>query len=48
MQTWPFPKIPPEVFDTLTEDERITLEALTQIYLEQVALRQQRPPVPDD
>lgn len=48
METWPYPNIPPELFDTLTDDERTTLEALTKIYLEHVALRQQRPPSPDD
>ena len=48
MHTWPFPNIPPALFDTLTDDERTTLEALTKTYLEHVALRQQRPPSPDD
>ena len=48
MDTWPFPSIPPELFDTLTDDERAILEALTQTYLDHVAVRQQRPPSPDD
>lgn len=48
MHTWPFPGIPPELFETLTADERRTLEALTQTYLEHVAQRQQRPPVTND
>lgn len=48
METWPYPNIPPELFDTLTDDERATLEALTRTYLEQVALRQQRPPITND
>jgi hypothetical protein len=48
MHTWPFPNIPPELFETLTDDERRTLEALTQTYLEHVAHRQQRPPVAND
>lgn len=43
MDTWPFPRIPPEAFEALTDDERHILEALTQTYLEHVALRQQRP-----
>jgi hypothetical protein len=48
MHTWPFPNIPPELFATLSDDERRTLEALTQTYLEHVAHRQQRPPTPND
>jgi hypothetical protein len=48
METWPYPNIPPELFDTLTDDERATLEALTRTYLEHVALRQQRPPITND
>jgi hypothetical protein len=48
MHTWPFPNIPPELFETLSDDERTALEALTRTYLEQVALRQQRPASPDD
>jgi hypothetical protein len=48
MNTWPFPNIPPELFETLTADERRTLEALTQTYLEHIAHRQQRPPLAND
>lgn len=48
MQIWPYPNIPPELFDTLTDDERAILETLTQTYPDHVALRQQRPPTPDD
>jgi len=48
METWPYPNIPPELFDTLTDDERTTLEALTKTYLEHVALRRPHPPSPDD
>jgi len=48
MHTWPFPNIPPELFEALSDDERTTLEALTQTYLDHVARRQQRPPTPDD
>ncbi|WP_417219140.1 hypothetical protein [Achromobacter spanius] len=48
MHTWPFPNTPPKLFDALSDDERATLEALTQTYLEQVALRQQRPPITND
>jgi hypothetical protein len=48
MHTWPFPNIPPELFEALTDDERRTLEALTQTYLEYLALRQQRPPFAND
>jgi hypothetical protein len=44
METWPYPNIPPELFETLTDDEWIILEALTQTYLEHVAQRQ-RPPI---
>ncbi|HCW20070.1 MAG TPA: hypothetical protein DHL02_19420 [Achromobacter sp.] len=47
MKTWPYPNIPPELFDTLTDDERTVLEALTQTYLDHVALRRQHPPSPD-
>lgn len=43
METWPYPNIPPELFDTLTDDERTIPAALTQTDLEQVALSQQRP-----
>jgi len=45
MNTWPFPNIPPELFEALSDDERRTLEALTQIYLEHIAHRRQRPPI---
>lgn len=45
MDTWPLPNIPPELFDTLTDDERRTLEALTQTYLAHVELRRA---IPDD
>jgi len=48
MENWPYPNIPPELFDTLTDDERAILEALTQTYLDHVALRQQHPPTFDD
>jgi hypothetical protein len=48
MQIWPFPNIPPELFETLSNDERVILEALTQAYLEQIELRQRRPPVTND
>jgi len=43
-----FPNISPELFETLTGDERTILAALTQTYLEHVAQRQQRPPVSID
>lgn len=48
MESWPYPNIPPELFETLTADERAALEALTRTYLEQVTLRQQRPPITPD
>lgn len=31
---WPFPNIPPAQFETLTPDDRVTLEALTQTFIE--------------
>lgn len=45
MHTWPFPNIPPKLFETLSDDERRTLEALTQTYLAHVELHRS---VPDD
>lgn len=48
MHTWLFPNIPPELFETLSDEERRTLEALIQTYLEHVAHRQQRPPIAND
>ena len=48
MHTWPFPNIPPELFETLSDDEQRTLEALTQIYLAHIKLNQQRPPITND
>lgn len=47
MHNWPFPNVPPELFEMLTDDERRTLEALTQTYLEHVAHRRQRPLIPN-
>lgn len=48
MDTWPFPCIPPEAFEALTDNERHILEALTRTYLAHVAQRQQQPAGPGD
>lgn len=48
MLTWPYPNIPPDLFESLTADELVLLEALTQTYLEQIELRQRRPAITND
>jgi hypothetical protein len=33
MHTWPFPNIPPDLFETLSSDEKRLLEAITLLVL---------------
>ncbi len=48
MHKWPFPNIPPEIFETLSDDNKRLLEALTQVTLAELLARQHRPPITND
>jgi hypothetical protein len=48
MHTWPFPNIPPELFETLSSDDKRLLEAITQLVLAEYLARRQRPPITID
>lgn len=48
MHTWPFPNIPPELFETLYSDDKRLLEALTLVYLAHVQQRQPPSPIAAD
>ncbi|MEN4920010.1 helix-turn-helix transcriptional regulator [Achromobacter spanius] len=39
MAPWPFPNISPSQFDSLTSEDRVMLEALTQTFIETTLLR---------
>jgi len=48
MHTWPFPNIPPELFEALSPDDKRLLEALTLVYLAHVQQRPRPSPITAD
>jgi hypothetical protein len=48
MDTWPFPNIPPKLFEALSDDDKRLLEAITQLVLAEYVARRQRTPIPND